>query len=198
MDQHPVKIVRHAIYLLVQPFTIRGIRTVEQMISLLFRKILPLFIKWKQTGLGVLLPVPVAHMECRKVCHPFVPGLFRVYTAFNIHGHHFTNAGAFGTHTIWIIKGKIGRSSCIRLADAGIKKSQCSIHITDGTHSRTGIASQTGLIHNDRGGKIVDSLHLWLFIFWQSSTHKSSISFVHLSLALGSDRVKYNTGFPGT
>ena len=65
MDQHPVQIVGHAVYLFTQSFSIRGIRTVEQTISLLFRKIFPFFIQWKQTGFGILLPIPVAHVKCR-------------------------------------------------------------------------------------------------------------------------------------
>ena len=110
---------------------------------------------------------------------------------------NFSDAGAGSVHAVGVVKGKIGGSSHIGLPDAGVEQPQCGVHVADGAHGRACIAAQPGLIHNHRGGEVVDPFHLGLFVFGQSSPHKGGVGFVHLPLALGSDGVKYNAGFPG-
>ena len=88
-------------------------------------------------------------MECGKIRHTFVPGLFRIDTILDVYRHHLSYAGAFRAHTVGIVEGKIRCRAHIWCADARIQKAQSGIHITDGAHRRTDIASQPSLIHDD-------------------------------------------------
>ena len=197
VDEHPVQVVGNAFHLFGKLFAVRRVRAVEQAVSLLRGKVLPLFIQWEQAGLGVLLPVPVAHVEGGQVGHALVPGFFRVDAALDIHGHHLADAGAFRTHAVGVVEGKIRGRSHIGGSDAGIKQPQGGVQVADGPHRGAGVAPQAALVHNDRGGQIVDALHPGLFIFGQPPPHEGGIGLVHLPLALGGDGVKDDAGFAG-
>ena len=136
-------------------------------------------------------------MEGRQVGHALVPGLFRVDAAFDVDGHDLADAGAFRAHAVGVVEGEIGGRPHIGLADAGVEQPQGGVHIADGAHGRAGVAAQPGLVHNDRGGEVVDALHLGLFVFGQPSPHERRVGLIHLPLALGGDGVKDDAGFPG-
>ena len=180
----------------MEPGAVRSVRAVEQMVPLRFRKVLPLFVQGEDAGFGVLLPVPVAHMEGRQVGHSLVPCLFRVDTALNVHRHHLADAGALRAHTVGIVEGKIRGGAHIGFPDAGIEQPQRGVHVADGSHRGPGVAPQAALINDDRGGEVVDTLHFGLFVFGQPPPHERGVGLVHLPLALGGDGVKDDAGLP--
>ena len=79
-------------------------------------------------------------------------------------------------------------------SDAGVEQPQGGVHIADGAHGGAGVAPQPGLIHDDRGGEVVDALHLGFFVLGQPSAHEGGVGLVHLPLAFGGDGIKDDTG----
>ena len=176
---------------------VRRIRAVKQVIALRLGKVLPLLVQREQAGLGVLPPVPVVHVEGRQIGHALVPGLLRVDASLDVHRHDLADAGALRAHAVGIIEGKVGRRAHMGRADARIEQAQRGVHVADGAHGGAGVAAQPGLIHDHRGGEVVDALHLRLFILGQPSPHERGVGFVHLPLTLGGDGVKHDAGFAG-
>ena len=195
VDEHPVEVVGDSVHLFVEPGTVRGVRAVEQAVSFRLGEILPLLIQGENARLGVLFPVPVSHMESGQIRHPLVPGLFGINAALNVDGHYLANTGALRAHAVGVIEGEVGGGAHIGRSNAGIEQPQGGVQVADGANRGPGVASQAALVHDDRGGQVVDALHPRLFVLGQPPPHEGGVGLVHLPLALGGDGVEYDAGF---
>ena len=81
----------------------------------------------------------------------------------------------------------------MRFPDTRIQKPQGRIHIADRSYGRPGVPSKPILVNDDRCRQIFNLFCFRLLKLREPSPDIGCIRFIHLSLALCGNRIKYNT-----